>query len=440
MKETCQTRCRTRLLQEVKWAPRIAFVALLPLLGGCKEIPTQPQPAPPIDSPAAVVGALADAYRMLDASRFERLISQEPGAEFTFQIAEPLPSGQTGWDAASALNIHQRMLVSPTAKTTQVGIEAAPVPAELRLTRISIDLVPVQAFTELETPAGLDPARWRAFTATYEHHVLFDTQSRAGYLAAGQSQFVVIEDLSKSDAEAGRFSLYSWRDLGMVNGMIGARPAAVEEVLWGNFQMLYAGSGPVSPEEFIQGLAGAYRNQDYSAFEALFPEPGSDTPYLYFLPEPLPNGQTSWDRTEELLIHRRMFEPENPLPGETPVPQEYWLVSITINLTPIGSFTERPDLYRSPANPDGVDAERWRAIEAQYQAIIFFDTQGTTDFRVDGKESFVVLDLRQRLEGVPGKYCLYRWEDLGASAVADEAASLAVQATSWSGVKSLYAH
>lgn len=175
---------------------------------------------------------------------------------------------------------------------------------------------------------------------------------------------------------------------------------------------------PTSPEELIQNLALAYRTCNYAAFENLFPDADDNAPYLHDLSEPLPNGQTFWDLTEELRIFRRMCNPENPLPGETPVPQYLWLQSITITLTQIGSFFERPDLYESPANPDGLDSNVWKAMECTYRVDVLFDTQSTTDYRVDGRVNFVVIEHLSKASGADRKFLIYRWVDLGCSAAA----------------------
>jgi hypothetical protein len=175
---------------------------------------------------------------------------------------------------------------------------------------------------------------------------------------------------------------------------------------------------PISNEELIQRLVFAYQNRDYDGFVNLFPNTDDNilgSPYLFILSEALPNGQTNWDLTEELRIHRRMFQPENTLPGETPVPPELWLSSITISLTPKGAFAERPDLYKSPANPDGLDSNVWKAQEAQYTADLLFDTQGPNDFRVNGNANFVVIENLTKASGDDRKFLIYRWEDLGAS-------------------------
>jgi len=175
---------------------------------------------------------------------------------------------------------------------------------------------------------------------------------------------------------------------------------------------------PTVPEELIQNLVVAYQTCDYTVFENLFPNADDNAPYLHVLSEPLPSGQTSWDLTEELRIFRRMCNPENPLPGETPVPEDLWLQSVTITLTQIGSFAERPDLYESPSNPDGLESNMWKAMECTYHVNVLFVTQSTTDYRVDGRANFVVIENRTKASGEDRKFLIYRWEDLGCGAAA----------------------
>jgi hypothetical protein len=147
----------------------------------------------------------------------------------------------------------------------------------------------------------------------------------------------------------------------------------------------------------------------------------------------------NWDVTEEQRIHQRMFEPENPRPGDAPVPNDLWLTSITITLNRVSSeWEERADLYATPAEPEGLDPELWKPVGAEYQADVLFDTQSETDYRVDARQSFVVLDRRDRLEGVPGKFSLYRWEELGWPPASTATFGVGVEATSWSGIKRLY--
>ena len=188
---------------------------------------------------------------------------------------------------------------------------------------------------------------------------------------------------------------------------------------------------PRDEGELVDKLSAAYSRRDYDLFTSLFPAPG-DPSYIFILYAPQLGDPPNWNRTEELRIHRRMFEPENVPPGEMPVVPELWLQAIHIVLSPAGSWTERPDLYQSPSNPDGLDPVRWRVTEAQYHASIFWDTQSQTDYRVDGRQNFIVVDDLTKSTGESGKFALYRWEDLGS------AGGLAVEEVSWSNIKGLY--
>jgi hypothetical protein len=186
--------------------------------------------------------------------------------------------------------------------------------------------------------------------------------------------------------------------------------------------------GPAkTPEELIQKLKDAYQARSFPEFAALLPTDDL-APYRFFLNEPLPGGETSWDRIVELRIHRRMFDPENLDPGEPPVPQELWLVDVSISLSLQNEFTERTDLYIE--NGGELDHDRWNAFEGQYHAVIFFDTQSDTDYRVDGRANFVVIEDKTKASGTAGKFLIYRWEDLGSfkPTVAAAAATPAVPA------------
>ena len=173
---------------------------------------------------------------------------------------------------------------------------------------------------------------------------------------------------------------------------------------------------PKSEVELITKLEDAYRRRNYEEFVNLFPTTEDGADYLFILNEPAPGEPPNWDLTEELRVHRRMFEPENTLPGETPVNPDLWLSSITINLTPNRDFTERADLLGPPANPgnpEGLDSDRWRVTEAQYHAQLLFDTQSESDFSVDGQANFIVINDLTKAVGENRKFLIYRWEDLG---------------------------
>jgi hypothetical protein len=118
---------------------------------------------------------------------------------------------------------------------------------------------------------------------------------------------------------------------------------------------------PSTEDELVQVFTDAYRNHDIGKFTNLFSTSADGVPYSFILNVPL-NGIDSWDLDEELRIHRRMFEPDAPLPGEVPVQNELWLVSISIDLArTTATWGERTDLYKTPTNPDSIDAMKWLA-------------------------------------------------------------------------------
>ena len=407
---------------------RSAFgIGMVALLAGCGDDPTTPAapPAPPaVDSPAAVVDALADAYQWRDIARLDRLLAQEPGAEYLFHLVEPLPSGRTEWDAVSELYIHQRMFTPDDVPPGQ-----PPVPVQLQLESITMGAVATTPFAEIANPSGLDPERWRTFEAVYRTQAHFNTQSETDYQVDIPAVFQVIEDLAKQSGEEGRFLLYSWRDVQTASpGM----ETSVEPKTWGRMKLVYAaGNAPSTPAALAEELRSAYAARDFDRYAALFPPEPESAQFRFVLADPFP-GPADWDLAEELRIHRRMFRPDEVQPGEPPVPADLWLTSITALLIPVNPFAEF-------AVPAGLDSLRWRTWEADYDASILFNTQSEVDFMLHGWQHFVVADLRHRLEGVPGKMSLYRWTDLGRDlpAVLGADAPSAASAT-WTDLKQLY--
>jgi hypothetical protein len=188
-------------------------------------------------------------------------------------------------------------------------------------------------------------------------------------------------------------------------------------------------------DELIQNLAKAYTERSRTRFTDLFPSDADAAPYVFYLNAPI-NGMDHWDVAEELRLHRRMFEPDAPLVGEVPVPDELWLVSISINLTRVGSsWLERTDLYKSPTNPEGLDASKWRVNEAEFHAEILFETQGETDYRIDARHNFITIEDVTKAAGTARKFLIYRWEDLDPPPTVK---TQGVDPKSWSDVKMLY--
>ncbi len=163
-----------------------------------------------------------------------------------------------------------------------------------------------------------------------------------------------------------------------------------------------------SEAELIGQLKTAYQKRDFDTFTKLF-----HPDYQFFLNVAQPDGTTSWGLTEELRIHRRMFRPEDVQPGETPVTQDLYLVSVDITLTARDAFQDAGVYYLNPSNPTGFPRENFTVTQTDYAASVFFQTQGETQYRVDGAANFVVVNDLSKTVGQDGKFLIYRWEDLG---------------------------
>ena len=192
-----------------------------------------------------------------------------------------------------------------------------------------------------------------------------------------------------------------------------------------------APAGRPMPQSLVKDLEQAYETRDQARFEALLAED-----FLFILDMPGPGGETQWGRTEEWRIHQRMFGPENIPPSEPPLPPEFWLQSLEATLTQQTKWTERPDLYASPANPEGPDPAVWFVCEAIYGTQVFFQMQGDTDYLVEGRAAFVVMVERVGLGTSQQLSYIYRWEDLGSDAAKQQPA--AVEPVTWSNMKQLY--
>ncbi|MFQ5599925.1 MAG: hypothetical protein ACE5G2_05155 [Candidatus Krumholzibacteriia bacterium] len=168
---------------------------------------------------------------------------------------------------------------------------------------------------------------------------------------------------------------------------------------------------PENPEDLIRALELSYRQRKVDDFEAILANDAENSAeYLFILSEATPEGESQWGWAEEVRIHNRMFEPENLPPGEPPVPSELWLQSIDITLSIQRPFEERSDLYQDQGG--ALSRERWLATDARYATSVFFQTQGETDFRVEGQANFVVIEDLTKEVGDAGKFLLLIWEDL----------------------------
>jgi hypothetical protein len=165
---------------------------------------------------------------------------------------------------------------------------------------------------------------------------------------------------------------------------------------------------PRSEVELIGQLKKAYQTRDYDTFRRVF-----HPDYQFYLNAPQPDGTDHWGLAEELRIHRRIFNPQDVTPPEPPVPQDLWSVSIDIQLNPRNEWHDAPGYYFDPiTNPGGLQRERYSVTQADYVTDMFFQTQGETQYRVDGTANFVVVNDLSKALGADGKFLIYRWHDL----------------------------
>jgi hypothetical protein len=186
---------------------------------------------------------------------------------------------------------------------------------------------------------------------------------------------------------------------------------------------------PASPEELLESFRDVYVARDYAGFAALFPQDGLGVDYAFILNEPDPmTNDRDWDVTTELALHRRMFDPAHPLLGEHQVPSDYWPQNIRMTLTLVKPVQELTDLaLPSP----------WRVWDCELRAQVVWDLAGPTDYSIDGRARFIVIEDRTLPASSHGKFLIYRWEDLGVFK-ASRSLRVGVESTSWSQVKTLF--
>lgn len=212
--------------QSVSTTLRAALIATLvsAFLTGCifspdkKVVVTQDVPTV-IGKSEDLIQVLAEAYRTRDITLFASLLANDPdnNAEYLFLLDPAAGSLDDQWGYDLETRIHQRMFEPQNTPAGQ-----SPVPAEYWLTSINITLTRSTQFTErtdlyydaTTNPTGLVRDKWKAEDAIYATDVLFDTQGQLDFQVTGRANFVVIEDLTKSIGDAGKFLILQWNDLG----------------------------------------------------------------------------------------------------------------------------------------------------------------------------------------------------------------------------------
>jgi hypothetical protein len=145
---------------------------------------------------------------------------------------------------------------------------------------------------------------------------------------------------------------------------------------------------------------------------SLLAPPEAEGGYEFILAEPLPDGTASWDRDEELRIHRRLFAAEENLLPPDSIPAGLAGTSLRGRFTRESAWTTSP--AADPAHPftGPLDPSRWRVTAASFTADVELDTQGPNDYRLPGQDVFVVVEDLSKPIGAPGRFLLGRWVNL----------------------------
>lgn len=171
---------------------------------------------------------------------------------------------------------------------------------------------------------------------------------------------------------------------------------------------------PDSPDDVIETLRLTYQRKDAAKFATLL-----HSEYQFQFNARLPDRVIIWDAAEEIRIHKRMFRPADIEPPEAPLPVDLWLQSIDIALARSGEWVEFSDATGDFA-------------AAVYEASLFVETQGDTDFRIDDRELFTIKIEPALPDSAAGKYLLYRWMDVRPPPEREWPFG------SWGGIKSMY--
>ena len=213
--------------QSVSTTLRAALIATLvsAFLTGCifspdkKTIDTGGGAPDIVKTPQDLIQVLAESYRTRDIVLFSSLLANDPdnNAEYLFILDPAAGADDEQWGYDLETRIHQRMFEPQNTPPGQ-----APVPAEFWLTSITITLTRSTPFTErtdlyfdaTNNPTGLSKDKWYVSDAIFATDVLFDTQGDLDFQVTGRANFVVVEDLTKTIGDAGKFLILQWNDLG----------------------------------------------------------------------------------------------------------------------------------------------------------------------------------------------------------------------------------
>jgi hypothetical protein len=352
------------------------------------------------------------AYQRRDTERLAALFAQDPAASFRTVLATPTPEGATEWAVDEEIHLHRRWFLP-----NYLPPGDPPVPRTLWLQSLQATFTQTETFAERTdlyagsaSSDGLDPAIWRASAAVYEVELHVSLPLGIEYLVSERQRCTVIQNLTKRRGDTGQFLLYRMEEV-PEPGKNRAGTAAVEHIAWGTLKSFYRPLRFDSEPGLVAQFADAYRRRDTVAFDAILAH-GDGAEYRFEAPGRGPDGgDVNWDAVEESRLQRRMFNPDLRIPSEPPVSWQRRLQSSQVSLQAQGGWAERADLYRSEANPLGLDRSRWRAAGTTFVVDAWFKNRILQTYHVAGEIEFVVIEDRAKAAGQPGKYLLYRWID-----------------------------
>lgn len=201
------------------------------LVAGCVASPVDDASTgdpPEVSGAAGAVERLARAYEQRDSNALSAVLVDQPARNAVFRFV-PNASTHPGahpWDVDHEIAIHQRMF------------------APEHMERIVISLRRVGRFSERHdlysrdhgADGKLDPRDWSALDALFTTSVFFDTTGEDDFIVEQTANFVIVEDLTRSEEDASRFLILECEDLCRHE----VRTAAVHAMCWSQVKQMFA--------------------------------------------------------------------------------------------------------------------------------------------------------------------------------------------------------
>jgi hypothetical protein len=341
------------------------------------------------------------AYNERDFDEFDKLLDDH--FAFVFSRSDYL-GGQTPqhWGDASEIDANRKILDKNLS-------------GDKRVTSISLDIQYTEDNWTEEPPNTSHPDEsWYRQTVGYD----LVTKTADGWEHRGLG---LEADLKiRRDDASGQWRIVEWSD--DTGPLVAKSPggAAVEEVTWGEMKALYSDrpyEDLSSKDDVLFNLELAYNNRSYKQFAELL-----DDDFVFMFSEVDFNSGTvpfpQWDRAHELASNQKIFDPA--LPGD------YRVTSIDLRLAfPTFNWVEQPP------NPDH-PGEPWYFKTIDYNLIV--RTADDWEHRAnDLKAQFTI-----RWDEPAGEWQVVLWRDDVLGFVAMSPGGVAVEESTWGGIKALY--